>query len=353
MNIAYIVPSLDAKGPIIVTKLLSDYFVKNGHHVVVYYFDDIIQLKFNCRTERISTKEKIKFDSFDILHSHCIRPDMYLKKWKKQITRAKIVSTLHQDTYQSFKFEYNALLATIFTFHWTSIQSHFDCVVAISNQLKNLYQKRIKTQIRTIYNGCETIFDDEADPAFLDLIKKKKDCGFKIIGTYAYITKRKGVNQMISAIKSLKDYVAVIIGDGPEIVHLKQQATTDGVIDRTIFIPHQKKPYNYLKLFDVYIMPSYSEGFGLAMVEAALSHKAIVCTNLESFHEIFPKNEALFFEPDNITDLKDKIETAYLQNQELGMRSYRRAKEVFTTDIMGAKYEQLYKTLINNLNPTR
>lgn len=353
MNIAYIVPSLDAKGPIIVTRLLSDYFVKNGHHVVVYYFDDIIQLKFNCRTERISTKEKINFDYFDILHSHCIRPDMYLKKWKRLITRAKIISTLHQDTYQSFKFEYNALFATIFTFHWTSIQSHFDCVIAISNQLKCLYQKKIKTQIQTIYNGCETIFDDETDATFLDQIKKKKNNGFKIIGTYAYITKRKGVNQMISAIKSLKDYVAVIIGDGPEIMHLKQQATTDGVIDRTIFIPHQKKPYNYLKFFDVYIMPSYSEGFGLAMVEAALSHKAIVCTNLESFHEIFPKNEALFFEPDNIADLKNKIEIAYLQKQELGFLSFSRAKEEFTTDVMGAKHEQLYNMLINKLNPKR
>lgn len=348
MNIAYIVPSLDAKGPIIVTKLLSDYFVKNGHNVIVYYFDEIIQLKFNCRTERISFKERIDFDSFDILHSHCIRPDMYLKKWRKHIRKAKIVSTLHQDTYQSFKYEYNALLAILFTYHWTSIQSHFDCVVAISNQLKQLYQKKIKTQITTIYNGCETYLDNEIDSIYLNEIKQKKEKGLKTIGTYAYITKRKGVNQIISVLKLLKDYAAVIIGDGPEIVNLKKQAIENEVAERVIFIPHQKKPYNFLKHLDVYIMPSYSEGFGLAMVEAALSRKAIVCTNLDSFHEIFPQNEALFFNADNIEELKKKIETAYSQKEELGARSFNRVNAEFRTDIMGQRHETLYKELINN-----
>lgn len=348
MNIAYIVPSLDAKGPIIVTKLLSDYFVKNGHNVVVYYFDDIIQLKFNCRTEKISFKEMIDFDSYDVLHSHCIRPDMYLKKWKKHIIKAKIVSTLHQDTYQSFKYEYNSLLAILFTYHWTSIQSHFDCVVAISNQLKQLYQNKIKTKIATIYNGCETYLDNEIDPHFQKEIEIKKEKGLKIIGTYAYITKRKGVNQIISGLNLLKDYVAVIIGDGPEIENLKKQAIRDGIADRVIFIPHQKKPYNYLKYFDIYVMPSYSEGFGLAMVEAAMSKKAIVCTNLDSFHEIFPQNEALFFNADNITELATKIKIAYSQKEELGIRSYNRANTEFKTDIMGKRYETLYTKLINN-----
>lgn len=347
MNIAYIIPSLDAKGPIIVTKLLSDYFVKNGHRVIVYYFDDIIQLKFKCQTKRISIKEKIDFDSFDILHSHCMRPDMYLTKWKPQIRKAKIVSTLHQDTYQSFKFEYNSLLAKIFTYRWTTIQSNFDCIVAISNQLKNLYKKKIKTQIATIYNGCEIFVDNKINPAYSAPIEEKRQQGLKIIGTYAYITKRKGINQIISALKQMEDYAAVIIGDGPEIKHLKAQAANDGVTDRVLFIPHQKNPYNFLKYFDVYVMPSYSEGFGLAMVEAAFSKKAIVCTNIESFHEIFPQNEALFFNADHIADLKEKIERAYAEKEELGLKAYNRANAEFRTEVMGKRHELLYKKLIN------
>lgn len=348
MNIAYIVPSLDAKGPIFVTKMLSDYFVKNGHHVVVYYFDDIVQLQFKCRTEKISFKDKINFNQYDILHSHCIRPDMYLKKWKKEIHKAKIISTLHQDTYQCFKYDYFRPLAWLFTNYWTSTQSHFDCVVAISNQLKNTYQKKIRTRLVTIYNGCEVNLDEEINTSLIKEIEQRKKEGMKIIGTYAHITKGKGIHQMIHVLTQLKDYIAVIIGDGPEVENLKKQSSDENVADRTIFIPHQEKPYNFLKYFDVYVMPSYSEGFGMAMVEAALCHKAIVCSNLDSFHEIFPQNEALFFDVGQTEDLKQKIKAAYSQKEELAMRSYNRANNEFRAGIMGKKYESLYNELINN-----
>ena len=56
------------------------------------------------------------------------------------------------------------------------------------------------------------------------------------------------------------------------------------------FSSYQKNPCNYLPYFDVYVMPSYSEGFGLAMVEAALARRAIVCSDIPSFHEIFFNN---------------------------------------------------------------
>ena len=42
-------------------------------------------------------KTLIDFEQYDIIHSHCLRPDMYIARWKKKINRAKLVSTLHQD----------------------------------------------------------------------------------------------------------------------------------------------------------------------------------------------------------------------------------------------------------------
>ena len=95
MKIAYFVPSLDAKGPIFVVKSLSDLLIKREHEIIVYYFDEKEQIKFNCKTEKIAMNQKIDFDYFDILHSHCLRPDIYLSKWKKHIKHAKIISTLH------------------------------------------------------------------------------------------------------------------------------------------------------------------------------------------------------------------------------------------------------------------
>lgn len=346
MKIAYFVPSLDAKGPIFVVKSLSDLLINKGHEIIIYYFDDKKKINFNCKTEKISIDQKIDFDYFDILHSHCLRPDIYLSKWKSHIKKAKIISTLHQDTYQSFKYDYNVLLAKLFTIYWCHIQSKFDMVISISNQLRNLYNQKIKTELVTIYNGCEIQLNNDYKSEYTNIISQKKNEGYNIIGTYAYVTKRKGLDQIIKALPILENCIFVIIGDGPEIMNLKALAKKLSVDKRVIFVPHQDKPYNYLSYIDVYVMPSYSEGFGLAMVEAAFAKKAIICSDLPSFHEIFPNGEALFFKFNNALSLKDQISESLDNKEKFGNSAFNRVNNCFRTDIMADHYEFLYRKLI-------
>lgn len=94
-------------------------------------------------------------------------------------------------------------------------------------------------------------------------------------------------------------------------------------------------------------MPSYSEGFGLAMVEAALAKKAIVCSDIPSFHEIFSNGEACFFELDNIESLQKAIGLASENSEQYGIRAYTRAMSEFTTQKMAENHLKYYQSLIN------
>ena len=99
---------------------------------------------------------------------------------------------------------------------------------------------------------------------------------------------------------------------------------------------------------DIYMMPSYSEGFGLAMVEAALAKKSIVCSNLPSFHEIFTEREVSFFELDDKVSLIQAIENAYAEIDAKGNLASVRANQFFTAEIMAENHLRYYNMLLTD-----
>lgn len=347
MKVAYIVPSLQATGPIIVVNNLVRYLKDIVEKVDVYYFDKLPAMQFDCRTTQIRMGEKIDFDAYDIIHSHCLRPDKYLVKWKKYIHKPKIVTTIHQDTFQSLKFQYNCLLAYGVTEYWCRLQKKFDGIISISNQLRDIYNSKVGFKIQTIYNGSYIHIDDsKMNVDVVGKIQQYRHLGFKILGTYALIVKRKGINQIIDALPFLPDYAMIIIGSGPYVSELKQQVGHLHLENRVCFIPHLDEPYNYLSLFDVYTMTSYSEGFGLAMVEAAMARKSIVCSNLLSFHEIFTDREVSFFELDNMKSLINAVENAYIHKEEKGQFACLKVTLNYTAQSMAKNHLLYYQKLI-------
>lgn len=350
MNIAFIVPSLVNQGPIVVVKSLVDVLIDKGCQIDIYYFDDLKgAMAFKCPTYKISMDTPFNFDEYDVIHSHCLRPDRYVYKWRKKIKTAKLITTLHQDTFQSFYYQFNNKgLSRLLTWYWCRVQSHFDGVISISNQLTCSYLSKISVPITTIYNGCPESFPNTEIAidikAKLDEISSK----YRVLGTYAFITKRKGLDQILQCLTRLKDYALIVIGEGPYVETLHTMSKELNLTDRVLFLPYQNNPRSFLKYFDIYVMPSYSEGFGLAVVEAALSKKAIVCSDIPSFHELFPSNEVSFFKLHNIENLSSAIEKAYYSREILGEKAYLRASNTFTEQVMAENHYKYYQELLSN-----
>ncbi|MCC9017158.1 glycosyltransferase family 4 protein [Flavobacterium lipolyticum] len=348
MKIAFILPSLINTGPIVVVHNIVNYLKDKVDLIDVYYLDDESSiLNFECNTFKIDKRNPVKFNDYDIIHSHTLRADLYVYKWRKKISRAKIVSTIHQDTFKSFAMEYNNFVSFFLTHYWCFIQRKFDGVVSISNQIKDRYNKLLSNKLTTIYNGC-SIDNINTDEEIEKLINGYKEKGYKVLGSYAYITKRKGLSQVVKALEQLPDYVFVLIGEGPYLAKIKENVEKLNLSERVLFLPYMQAPYSYLKFFDVYMMPSYSEGFGLAMVEAALAQKSIVCSNLPSFKEIFNSEEVCFFELDNLSSLQESIQIAYLERNERGERANSKAVMSFTAEKMAENHLSYYKKILKN-----
>ena len=102
MKIAYILPKLANQGPIIVAKDIIDNIKDRIELIDVYYFDDVVEIDFECNIYKISFFDKIDFEKYDIVHSHMLRPDLYV--WyhrKKSHIKTLFVSTLHQNIYEN------------------------------------------------------------------------------------------------------------------------------------------------------------------------------------------------------------------------------------------------------------
>lgn len=97
MKIAFILPSLKNQGPIIVAKDIIQGLVDKAKLIDVYYFDkENIELLFPCNTYRISFFQKIDFNKYDVVHTHMLRPDLYIWYHRKKTDKCQFVSTLHQ-----------------------------------------------------------------------------------------------------------------------------------------------------------------------------------------------------------------------------------------------------------------
>ena len=90
----------------------------------------------------------------------------------------------------------------------------------------------------------------------------------------------KGIGELISAFKKLKyheKYLLWIIGDGPEENRFKKMAKDYPNIK---FLGFKKNPLSYVASSDIFVLPTYHEGFSLSLTEAAMLGKPMIATNV-------------------------------------------------------------------------
>lgn len=349
MKLALILPSLVNKGPIIVAHTLLTHLVSRLERADVYYFDESEGMNFPCPTHRIRMDQPIDFRAYDVIHSHMYRPDKYVHKWRREIREAgvKTVTTIHQNIYANIKYSHGAVVGWALMQIWLPCMRSFDAAVPISEELYRLYRRRLPNITPVIYNGVDIRYEPEkAEPVINERIQTMKETGGYVIGSYAAITRRKGLDQLIRLLAVRPELKLVIIGEGDETVRLKRLAKRLSVQVRILFLPYLRAPYNYLEYIDIYAMPSRSEGFGLAHVEAAFTRTPVVCSDIPVFHELFDEKDVAFFELENIDSLSSAVDRCIARMEKQSEHAYATACEKFAGSCMADRYFNLYENLL-------
>ena len=117
----------------------------------------------------------------------------------------------------------------------------------------------------------------------LDKLKEKlgKKENEKYVITTSRLVKKNAVDDVIKALPMLPENIKfIVLGTGPDEKMLKELAKEKKVQDRVMFlgqVDHSEMP-KYLKISDVFIRPSLSEGFGNSFVEAMAADLPVIAT---------------------------------------------------------------------------
>ena len=154
----------------------------------------------------------------------------------------------------------------------------------------------------TVLHNC---FDkDRFDQTLCDPRSLRQQIGISpdalVIGVVARLMPYKGVDIALRAIKKVlsihSNLQLVIIGDGQEEQNLKELAHDLGIDHSVRFLGKRTDVAQWYKVFDVFLLPSRMESFGMALVEALYSEVAVIASNIEGPKEIIdPGTTGLLF----------------------------------------------------------
>jgi glycosyltransferase involved in cell wall biosynthesis len=160
----------------------------------------------------------------------------------------------------------------------------------------------------------------------------------------------KGHATLIAAYRALsktKDVRLILVGDGGERERLKTAA--DDLGERVVFTGHVNDPWPYHCLADVFVLPSYSEGSPLALLEAMSASAPIVASDVGGIPELLSnETSALLVPPGSVNDLARSVERI-LHDSDLAKRLGAGASKVaqqFTPDQYARDRILIYESVL-------
>jgi glycosyltransferase involved in cell wall biosynthesis len=346
MKIAIIVSSIKQLGPIKVVQALVNSLIEFKElEIKVFYLDKTTdpEVKILVPMERFRS-HSFNFDDYDIIHTTGIRPDLIAFINRKKIRYH--ISTIHNLVFEDLSYTYNRFISLIFGNIWMMIWRRADILVCVSETMKNYYSKWFfPVKLEVIYNGIanpEKSFLPDSDLIRdIDLLRSE---GLKILGFAGILTKRKGLDQLISLLAKETGLALIILGDGKGLPALMQLVKRNGLTGRCLFFGFRSNAINYFRLFDFIIIPSRSEGFGLVLIEAAQQKVPIICSDIEVFRELMNADEVTFFKLEDITSLTNALKVATETRYKKPDLAYIRYSDNYTDKLMAKRYYDLYKS---------
>lgn len=171
-----------------------------------------------------------------------------------------------------------------------------------------------------------------------------------VVGSVGRLDRMKAHDVLLKAIAQVEGVQVVILGEGAQRLELEKLAYELGVSDRVSLLGWVDNPRTYLSEFDVMALPSRSEGFPLAIVEAMLAARAVVATRVGSVAEAVIDGETGFLvEKDDIAGLAVALRRLR-DDPALRIQLGKRGREVaakFTVEQMANSYLSLWYQIVS------
>jgi glycosyltransferase involved in cell wall biosynthesis len=309
---------------------------------------------FDLRTI-FELRDFIKQNDIDIVQTHGYKSNFYAL-FSTLFLKVPVLATCHPWIKTSRRGRNYARVDAIFL-------KKFKRIIAISLDVRTeLIQSGIsKQKIAIIDNGINVDkFDDVHD---LDEMWRKFaiPSGRKIVGTVGRLDFEKGHRIMVLAAQRVLKHVPnaffILAGDGSLRDDLKNLAKELGIQDHLLFPGIVDDIPRVMALFDVFVLPSLTEGLPMALLEAMAAKKPIITSKVGSIPQVLENGGCgILVKPGDPDLLAGEIVNLLLNSekaQKLSAAAYQRVKNCYSSRKMAAEYMEVYDQLLNEAKSAR
>jgi len=175
--------------------------------------------------------------------------------------------------------------------------------------------------------------------------------------TVARLKARKGHDYLMEAFRDIKDsgyrFRSFFAGNGPLKEELQKKCHQLGLLGDIIFLDHVENVADYLNASDVFVLPSFSEGLSIALMEAMLMGLPSIVTDVGSNSDLVKTgfNGTVVLPGDR--EVLKKAMLFYLENKGIIREFGERSRPIIATEYSSIdkyvlKYCELWERCINN-----
>jgi len=178
------------------------------------------------------------------------------------------------------------------------------------------------------------------------------DLGVPVVGAVGRLSPEKGIDVLLRAMALVPDARLVVVGEGPQRPELEALARRLGIAGRVTFAGWADPPWAATWSFDVLAVPSFTEGFGLVVVEAMLAGIPVVATAVGAIPEVVHDQvTGMLVAPGDPSALGAALRTLLGdpdRRRQLAAAARAEAALRFTTQRMASAFEALYAELASH-----
>jgi N-acetyl-alpha-D-glucosaminyl L-malate synthase BshA len=293
-----------------------------------------------------------KHEGLDLLHVHYAIPHASAAYMAKQILKREginlpVITTLHGTDITLLGRD--ASFEPVISF----AINESDAVTAVSQSLRTDTYKLfgINIDIEVIPNFLNPNLIDE------DVVREIREeyapNGTPMlihISNFRPVKRVMDVMEIYKRVNELKPSILIMVGDGPDRSKAEQFAR-DNQLNDVVFVGNVKNPMELLSAADVMLLPSESESFGLAALEAMASGVPVVSSNAGGLPEL--NRHGVSGLMSNVGDVEEMAkQVLYLIEKEERLLKFKdQAREratAFSLEAVLPLYEKLYDKVLNS-----
>jgi N-acetyl-alpha-D-glucosaminyl L-malate synthase BshA len=294
----------------------------------------------------------VKYEKLDLLHVHYAIPHASAAFMAKQILLSQgikipYVTTLHgTDITLVGK---DPSFEPVITF----CLNQSDAVTAVSESLKGdtLEHFHPTTEVHVVPNFIQV---EEEDESQTKLIRQRYALDEEpVLCHISNFRKVKRVEDVLLVFNEVNKKIPsklLLVGDGPERANLDMLCRQLDLCDRVIMIGKVRDTAHVLGISDLFILPSETESFGLAALEAMALSVPVISSNTGGIPEVNVQGKTGFLS--NVGDVHDMAANAIklLESKtlmaEFKINALNRAKE-FSLETVLPMYEKIYRDVLS------